>query len=914
MNALGSVWSKWDLHVHTPSTKMSNGYNPDGSDVWDKFCKSIEESDVEVFGITDYFSAENFFTFIDRFKTKYPNSKKIFFLNIELRLEVSVNRNAEEVNLHIIFSDKVEKSKIDSFLSKLNTNINVGGAVLSCKDLTTTHHFQSAGIDYKTLKALLKEVFGDDECYLIIAASNNAGLRPDNNSPRKLNITDEIDKLCDGFFGGQQNIDYYLDENRYEEDEIAEQKPVVTGCDAHSFEDLDNWLGKRFIELNDQNIEIITKDVLWIKAEKTFEGLKQIIFEPKDRVYIGENNPYKSFDKVFFSKVEIDGSQNFPIPNVKLEINRELVAIIGGRGSGKSALLECIAMLNENHVKMDSNGKPKLIEYYRQNIDGPQSNFQIKIKLIDKNGSDTEFSKNIDDHTNYELPFLYIGQEQLNGIATNDKELTEKVCELVGIEDTSESELFLIQSSNEALNNINTFESELKTIKDKYEDYTDQKEFQEWLEEKRIKKQEQFERLTSQTTQTILKNITGITDKGLKLNTLKVKLEQTQQNLNTLAINNDINELNEVIKSLFPESDVEKIPSISITEVNDGIVKVLRKYDTYRAELLTKYNENKTALINSGIKEDVATLIKSAESLQKEITLIEQDKIAFARSQVSLQSEIITRNEILDKLSEFLNTKKDSLTSSFVEFKQSRDDSPENDKNLFKDLLEGIEIKGELNFNQEVFLNYVLEECLNRRRCNTLQGVKELIIGEGENRDITWEDVVTWIKTRLSVLRDTGYFNTHGYETLIWTVFTQWDLFLTVKASVELDGIPTHKLSIGQRGTLLLKIYLATSNAKEICIIDQPEDNLDNKFIMHKLVPLLRKIKKNRQVIISTHNANLVVNTDAEQIIVAMLDSEPKKYITGGIENPTINNAIKDILEGGEDAFKKRKEKYYINK
>jgi len=106
-----------------------------------------------------------------------------------------------------------------------------------------------------------------------------------------------------------------------------------------------------------------------------------------------------------------------------------------------------------------------------------------------------------------------------------------------------------------------------------------------------------------------------------------------------------------------------------------------------------------------------------------------------------------------------------------------------------------------------------------------------------------------------------------------------------------------------------LKVFLATATAKQVFIIDQPEDNLDNNFIMHELVPLIRKAKVSRQIIMSTHNANLVVNADAEQIIVARLDNEGD-YISGSIENQTINQSIKEILEGGEEAFRNRENKY----
>ena len=83
--------------------------------------------------------------------------------------------------------------------------------------------------------------------------------------------------------------------------------------------------------------------------------------------------------------------------------------------------------------------------------------------------------------------------------------------------------------------------------------------------------------------------------------------------------------------------------------------------------------------------------------------------------------------------------------------------------------------------------------------------------------------------------------------------------------------------------------------------------------IMNELVPLIREAKKSRQIIMSTHNANLVVNADAEQIIVAQLD-QGKGYISGSIENGEINKNIRDILEGGEEAFKRRERKYITEK
>ena len=135
------------------------------------------------------------------------------------------------------------------------------------------------------------------------------------------------------------------------------------------------------------------------------------------------------------------------------------------------------------------------------------------------------------------------------------------------------------------------------------------------------------------------------------------------------------------------------------------------------------------------------------------------------------------------------------------------------------------------------------------------------------------------------------------------------------------------KLSIGQKGTFYVCMKLATETFLTPFIFDQPEDDLDNEFIMKDLVPILKEIKKYRQVIIVTHNANLVVNTDAEQVIVAENNSEELHYVSGSLENTFkkeksssnlycqgIREHVCRILEGGEEAFRKRERKYRLDK
>lgn len=139
--------------------------------------------------------------------------------------------------------------------------------------------------------------------------------------------------------------------------------------------------------------------------------------------------------------------------------------------------------------------------------------------------------------------------------------------------------------------------------------------------------------------------------------------------------------------------------------------------------------------------------------------------------------------------------------------------------------------------------------------------------------------------------------------------------YLSVKYELRLGGKNLNELSPGEKGLLLLIFYLQLDLDNIPLVIDQPEDNLDNDSIFAVLAKCIREAKKNRQVILVTHNPNLAVGADAEQIIYVKLEKAKNykfSYETGSIENPHINQRIVDVLEGSQPAFVKRRLKYQI--
>ena len=138
--------------------------------------------------------------------------------------------------------------------------------------------------------------------------------------------------------------------------------------------------------------------------------------------------------------------------------------------------------------------------------------------------------------------------------------------------------------------------------------------------------------------------------------------------------------------------------------------------------------------------------------------------------------------------------------------------------------------------------------------------------------------------------------------------------FLEPRYSLVFQDTQIEQLSPGQRGALLLIFYLLVDKGQLPIILDQPEENLDNETVFRLLVPVLSEAKKKRQIIMVTHNPNLAVVCDAEQIIYANFSRSNNftiSYQAGAIENDEINKRVVTVLEGTKPAFDNRSGKYF---
>jgi ABC-type ATPase with predicted acetyltransferase domain len=134
--------------------------------------------------------------------------------------------------------------------------------------------------------------------------------------------------------------------------------------------------------------------------------------------------------------------------------------------------------------------------------------------------------------------------------------------------------------------------------------------------------------------------------------------------------------------------------------------------------------------------------------------------------------------------------------------------------------------------------------------------------------------------------------------------------YFSVHPVVRYKRTALDRLSLGQKATVLVKIYLAEGDRP--IIIDSHDDHLDNESIMDELVGSIRQARNFRQVILASNNGNVVVNSDADQLIVARHVSGVISYESGSLEDPKIRDTAVRVLEGGIDAFRQRQEKYRI--
>lgn len=913
----GSEWRKWDLHVHTPFTKSGNNYSSTDQDVWNKFCDVIESSDVDVFGITDYFSCDNYFKFIDNFRTKYPKSRKQFFLNIELRLNESVNPPQEEVNTHLLFNHN-SLSFVEKFLQNLEI-VQTGENETSyfCSDLETIRGYESATVTRKSIATAFNKVFGNKanrkDHFLIFTSANNDGIRPKRGVKRKEIITDEIDKFSDGFFGGNQNVNHFLKVNRLENPNIIiRKKPVVAGCDAHSFEEINKFLGKQVKE-EIGGKELIVRDIMWVKADPTYEGLKQIIYEPipGDRIKIGSIKPDTKDSFKIISKICFSNTSDFP---GEILFNQNLCTIIGSRSSGKSALL--------SYVAHSING-----EMVEKLIPGPGEGENYRWDKIDINHIIRWGNNKTNDENNGKI--VYIPQNYLFSKSKDSREIKSRI-EPVLFKKFPKFKVFYLKSNYE-IDTIN------KSINDLVKD---------WFE-------------LEENTNIIQKDIIDLGD----INSIQTEIIETNDQIIKLSIEasldekelqkyQNINSERLKLKEIYDRynSELEQLTELTLHEdyfesVEINLMPSIERLPKYlRNKLIINMNKHQIAIVTQANSElnlykgKLNRCIKRIEEIVFKLRndnneLIEKYKKfeeieTFVKKVAGYKSTIKKINEYKLKINT-LNGRKDSkikdITSYLEKRKQIIVDTDnflnEEKKNDSSDIIYNIK------YGIERLLDTLISK-INMKDLTKYVRKGDFDIKKARKDPKVFLEAIFYDRQRIK--KD---FDKIQIASEVLTL-TEEILFCAEMEGDVIGGFSESTMTPGKRALFLLRLILDESDDTWPLLIDQPEDDLDSRSIYDDIVPFIKEKKKERQIIMVTHNANLAIGADSEQIIVANRhgtdrineDGKQFNYFTGSLEySKKDNEECKDtllskgicehaceILDGGKSAFEKRRNKYNL--
>jgi len=913
----GSEWRKWDLHLHCPADVLQNRFEgKDSTEKWEKYLTALEKTDIQAIGITNYFCLKGYQEIMEYKKSGRISNIKLILPNIEFRIS-QPNKEGDYINIHVIFSEQVDVSKIQKFLDKLplfNSLPNLKQLCCSEKDLSLVGYDQAL-VDIKTLKDQLDKDFEALRDYFIFGVPRGYGsFRPNGDEGRGVTVAIEIDKIANAFFGRTDDIPQFLSTQRYED---AIPKPVVACSDAHQ-------------------LEMIGPNFSWIKADPTFEGLKQIIFEPTERIKIQEDKPeekqtYFIIDKVRF----IDHSTAHNFPSDYIEINQNLTAIIGGRSTGKSLLMHYMAKT----IDRDEVTK-RLGESRQYNLDdNPNFNFEIiwgDNKVMQLKSSNGENVAQED-----KRKILYIPQNYLNRLSEVDIKSKDTLNQFVisvlvqeekarlNYQQTFEDVNSLGKKIPATVNDLFSVKTETEQIEEELKQLGDPKGITSYID-KLIKEVSDIKAKSGLSDEEI-KNYESLAEREKLVNT-----KLTNLNADRKTIDNLQRDLLSHAKNLLTTKE-EYGGYLNDPDVSQKFKQVFNKFEGLEVDIKQasqavfkdideKIKENKIEL--EKIKKELVPLISKVKlqvELEKKATSIKAeraklDKISLYQKNLKLKIEAIfkKRKEVIG-----------FYRNVFAKYEELR-----NEFKKYENKFEDISLSIVVGFNESEFNARVVEDFLNR------PSLKKIVEVSGRDEFRYQYDPVRHLEDITKIFNGIldGKVSILKYRSKLdaITKLLENRFYLDFGIAYKEDSLD--KMSPGKKGLVLLKILIELSNDEWPILLDQPDDDLDNRSVYADLVSFLQRKKKARQIIIVTHNPNLVVGADAEEAIVANQAGQETgrdnrkfrfEYVSGALENTFeltekeekailyrkgIRQHVCEVLEGGKEAFQKREQKYSFSK
>lgn len=973
----GSHWRRWNPHLHAPGTLLNDQFEGE----WDEYLTAIETATpaVEVLGVTDYLCLDSYKAVkTHKAAGRLPNVKLIF-PNVEFRMSVETEKR-KGINLHLLFcpddADHVER--IERALLQLSfeyqgnphrctpSDFGILGRAHNNNKLADESAARRQGANqFKvTLEQFRKMFRGDkwvfENCLVAVASHSSDGTAGLQNDASFAALRQEIERFAHAIFSSNTKTrDFWLGKSegadlQHLEAKYGGRKPCLHGCDAHTVAKTCKPDDNRYC---------------WIKGDPTFESLRQGLLEPEERVWIGEHAPTRHDASQCIAKVATRATPW--IVNSEIPLNNGLVAIIGSRGSGKTALADILAIGSNATSPLD------LATSFIRRASHPTD--YLAEAIIDTHwGDGAHFPRLMNKRTEDAGPDLvrYLSQqfvEQLcsaEGLAVElRKEIERVVFDATEPADRCDTGSF----AGLAEVHLRPIRRDREVAQEAIGNTSEQVNIEEALHA-RIPTimQEQTERAARITRlSTEMKQLIP-TEKEANANTLAI-LEATLTKMNSVVerlnrsklrvddLKREIDTTRKVIapqrleelKESFSEAGLSDEQWQSFEMVFKGEVDAIM---TDKANVIAQQIKTITdgtgpidITIESPDKWPQKILSAERDKAKEKVGLDGQKQLRYNQLQLKLTAEEKLQEKSVEELANAKGAEArrkalaDRRRRLYVEVFQSFLD----EKRVLEELYAPLQdtLKGatgslkrlRLSVTREIDLAKWIqagEQLLDLRKESGLRGHGALEKHVERALSPAWrtgtaeevgEAMQTFIKEIYPEVKKAMPPTITPDNKSLWVQQVAAWFYSTdhihMQYSITYDGVAIEQLSPGTRGIVLLLLYLVIdAQDRRPLIIDQPEENLDPKSVFEELVPHFRNARKRRQVIIVTHNANLVVNTDADQVIVAA--SEPNAegglptvtYRCGSLENPKIRKVVCEILEGGEQAFLDRERRYRLQR
>ncbi len=864
----GSSWVRADFHLHTKADKEFT-FTGDESYYFSDYIDGLNKADIRVGIIANH----NKFDF-DEFKALKKIAKKqdIFLIP---GVELSVNDGKNGIHTLVAFGDRWLENGKDYINQFLN---------IAFEGKTQSEYENENGRSSQGLIETIKRLEGYHRDFFIIYAhvEDRSGLWNELEGGR-------IQELGKNEFFIRRTLAF----QKVRTHDVPDKKCRVK---------VKNWLGDTYpaeVEGSDCKsvAEIGKGGACFLKiGDFTFEAIKYALSDHPNRVSIQPQKHERS-------RVVSATFEGGVLGNQTVNFSSELNTLIGIRGSGKSSILEAL------RYALDIPFGEKAEDLtYKKELPGHMlgSGGKITVHAVDRRGQPYEIRRILN-----ELPEVYIdgvlkpgisiretivhkpiyfGQKDLSSTGEGfEKDLVEKVLggKLTGIRGRIDSQRQKVIESIRQLTKLAHTDEKKKEYEAKKQDAEFRlKQYKKHGVEKKLEKQVDFE-VDSRKCRQVIDHVNSYLsdlDDFISRHEDDLQNESVYRSKQNDAFFTDFFTIYTKLISAFGE--IKSVYQKSRTILEEIQLKV-QAFEKLRDGLKEEFAEIERKLA-AELKESGVKAIKPDEFRQLRKTVDQSTQMISALNKQESQRLLMTQIlwQELAKLNELWHEEFKTIQAELEKVNQRH-----------ASLAIQVDYKG----NKEAFIAFMKDMFRGSR-------VRETTFETLANTFSDFGDMFKAFDATKSVVGSTAeafekYFEKNLPALLTWQVPNR---FVITYREKELK----HH-SLGQRSSALI-LFVLSQQENDVIIIDQPEDDLDNQTIYEDVIKLIRNLKPKTQFIFATHNANIPVLGDAEQIFACTYSDDKIGLDTGSIDDPNMQNKIVTIMEGGEEAFKLRKRIYEI--